>query len=172
MPSSTLDDVKRSFYVQALGLTEGADLNRSIADLEREFFGGDTQKFQNLEVTRSFKTPGMEFASEGTFEVLRRRGFIGLDASLIIGQAGQIGINAPAGQDAWLLNGGTLNVRAIKTIGGQLRLGFYGNTPVAKAAAIAAPVAAPAAYDQAQAQSVVNAVNAIRTALTNIGITA
>lgn len=50
-------------------------------------------------------------------------------------------------------------------------IGFGGNAPVAKAAAIAAPTAPGAAYAQAEAQSAVAAINAIRTALTNIGIT-
>lgn len=51
-------------------------------------------------------------------------------------------------------------------------VGLNGNTPVAKAAAIAAPTAPGAVYQQTEAQSAVAAINAIRAALTNIGITA
>lgn len=50
-------------------------------------------------------------------------------------------------------------------------VGFYGVTPVARAAAITAPTAAGATYVQAQVTSLVTAVNALRTALTNVGIT-
>lgn len=50
-------------------------------------------------------------------------------------------------------------------------LGFYNVTPVARAAAIAAPSAPSAVYVQAEAQSMKTAVDAIRTALANIGIT-
>lgn len=52
------------------------------------------------------------------------------------------------------------------------KLSFYGETPVVQASAISAPSTPGAAYVQSEAQSVVNAVNNIRTALTNIGITA
>ena len=51
------------------------------------------------------------------------------------------------------------------------KVGFYGATPVARAAAIAAPTAPSASYVQAEAQSMKTAVDAIRVALTNIGIT-
>lgn len=51
-------------------------------------------------------------------------------------------------------------------------IGFYGATPVTRAAAIASPTAPSAAYVQAEAQAVKTAIDAIRTALTNIGITA
>lgn len=50
--------------------------------------------------------------------------------------------------------------------------GLNGNAAIAKAAAITAPTAPGAAYVQAEAQSAVTAINSIRTALTNIGITA
>jgi hypothetical protein len=46
-----------------------------------------------------------------------------------------------------------------------------GNAPVAKAGAIGAPNTQSAAYVQADVQSIVTAVNSIRTALTNFGIT-
>lgn len=49
--------------------------------------------------------------------------------------------------------------------------GLNGNAPVAKAAAIAAPTAPGAAYVQAEATSAKTAIDAIRVALTNIGIT-
>lgn len=49
---------------------------------------------------------------------------------------------------------------------------FYGVTPVAQATAIAAPNTQTGAYVQADVQSIVTAVNAIRVALQTIGITA
>lgn len=49
--------------------------------------------------------------------------------------------------------------------------GLYGVAPVARAGAIAAPTAPGAAYVQAEAQSMKTAVDAIRAALTNIGLT-
>lgn len=52
------------------------------------------------------------------------------------------------------------------------KLSFYGETPVVQASAIGAPSNPGAAYVQAEAQSAVNAINSIRTALSNIGITA
>ena len=51
-------------------------------------------------------------------------------------------------------------------------MSVYGETPVAQAAAISAPSVPGATYAQAEAQSVVNAVNNIRNALQNFGITA
>ncbi len=52
------------------------------------------------------------------------------------------------------------------------KLSVYGETPVVQASAISAPSNPGAAYVQSEAQSAVNAINSIRTALTNIGITA
>lgn len=62
-------------------------------------------------------------------------------------------------------------------VGGDMKhtgtkTGLNGATPVVQAGAIAAPTAPGAAYSQAEAQSAVAAINAIRTALQNIGITA
>lgn len=51
-------------------------------------------------------------------------------------------------------------------------IGFYGETPTTQYAAIAAPTNPGAAYVQAEAQSAVTAINSIRTALQQIGITA
>lgn len=52
------------------------------------------------------------------------------------------------------------------------KLGLYGVATVVKAAAISAPSTSGAAYSQGEAQSAVNAINSIRVALQNIGITA
>ena len=52
------------------------------------------------------------------------------------------------------------------------KIAFYGETPVVQAGAIGAPSTPSAAYVQAEAQSAVTAINSIRTALQNIGITA
>jgi hypothetical protein len=49
-------------------------------------------------------------------------------------------------------------------------VGFYGATPVARAAAIASPTTPSASYVQAEAQSAKSAIDAIRVALTSIGI--
>lgn len=51
-------------------------------------------------------------------------------------------------------------------------IGLYGVTAVTKAGSIAAPSTPSVAYSQGEAQSAVNAINSIRTALANIGITA
>lgn len=50
------------------------------------------------------------------------------------------------------------------------KAGVYGQSTT-RASAIAAPTAAGGAYSQSQVNSVVDAVNYIRTALTNFGIT-
>lgn len=52
------------------------------------------------------------------------------------------------------------------------KISFYGETPVVQAAAITAPSDAGGSYNQSVAQSAVTAINSIRTALQNIGITA
>lgn len=52
------------------------------------------------------------------------------------------------------------------------QLGFFGAPTVARPAAIASPTAPGVAYSQAEAQSMKTAVDAIRTALANLGITA
>ena len=59
---------------------------------------------------------------------------------------------------------------SLGTAGGTV--GLYGVTPVVKAGAISAPATQGGAYVQADVQSIVTAVNSIRTALTGIGITA
>lgn len=51
-------------------------------------------------------------------------------------------------------------------------MSVYGEPPVAQAAAISAPSVPGAAYVQAEAQSAVNAINNIRNALQNFGVTA
>lgn len=51
-------------------------------------------------------------------------------------------------------------------------VGFFGTSPTTKASAITALSAPSGAYVQAEALATVNAVNSIRTVLTNIGITA
>lgn len=71
-------------------------------------------------------------------------------------------------------NGG---VDLATTLAGRLRAsaagtGLNGNAPVAKAAAIAAPTVPGGLYNSAEAQSAVDAINAIRAALAAIGITA
>lgn len=67
--------------------------------------------------------------------------------------------------------GGSGTVRGVNVCASGGTLGFYGATPVARAAAITAPTSPGAVYSQAEAQSMEVAVNLIRTALLNIGIT-
>jgi len=50
-------------------------------------------------------------------------------------------------------------------------IGLYGATPVARAAAITTPTAPSAAYVQAEAAAMKTAVDAIRVALTGLGVT-
>jgi len=70
-----------------------------------------------------------------------------------------------------ILNGGlSLQGGSLGSVGDSLSV--YGESPVAQAVAIAAPTAPSAAYVQAEAQSAVTAINAIRLALSNFGITA
>jgi len=56
--------------------------------------------------------------------------------------------------------------------GANTQVGLYGVTPVTKAAAVTTPNAQTAAYVQADVTSLKTAIDAIRVALTNIGITA
>lgn len=67
-------------------------------------------------------------------------------------------------------NGGSIPLELTAT-GATPKIGFLGAAPVARAAAITAPIAPGVVYAQAEAQSCVAAVNAIRAALTAIGIT-
>lgn len=52
------------------------------------------------------------------------------------------------------------------------KFSFYGVTPVVQASAIAAPSTPGGTYSQAEAQSAVDKINSIRTAIKNFGITA
>lgn len=79
-------------------------------------------------------------------------------------------------RDIDLMNG--VNIRVSKLTGTKIgtsatdKLSVYGVTPVVQAASINAPSTSSAAYVQIEAQSTVNAVNSIRAALANFGITA
>jgi hypothetical protein len=50
-------------------------------------------------------------------------------------------------------------------------VGFFGTTPASQAAAIASPTAPGVVYVQADAASLKTAIDAIRSALKNVGIT-
>lgn len=52
------------------------------------------------------------------------------------------------------------------------KLSLYGVTPVVQAATITAPTTPGGVYAQAEAQSAVDKINLIRTAIKNVGITA
>ena len=52
------------------------------------------------------------------------------------------------------------------------KLGLFNATPVVQASAISAPTTPGAVYAQSEAQSAVAAINSLRTAVKNIGITA
>lgn len=71
------------------------------------------------------------------------------------------------GANDWALSAGTNKMIELTTT----QIGLYGVAPVARAGAIAAPTPPGVIYSQAESQSMEAAVNAIRTALTNIGIT-
>ena len=90
--------------------------------------------------------------------------FSGAYERLKVGTEGTQFVIAPEAGGTGVLRGLRLGVA-----GGQV--GFYGATPVARAAAIASPTAPSATYVQAEAQSMKTAVDAIRNALKNIGIT-
>jgi hypothetical protein len=70
------------------------------------------------------------------------------------------------------------NIQAGRTTGTKIgtatdqKLSVYGETPVVQASAITAPTDAGALYNQSTAQTNVDAVKAIITALKNFGITA
>jgi len=51
------------------------------------------------------------------------------------------------------------------------KLSVYGVTPVVQASAISAPLTPSGTYNSSEAQSAVNAINSIRTAIKNYGIT-
>lgn len=52
------------------------------------------------------------------------------------------------------------------------KIAFYGKTPIVQQGSINAPSTPGGLYSQSDAQSAVTAINSIRTALINIGITA
>ena len=52
------------------------------------------------------------------------------------------------------------------------KVSVFGVTPVVQASSIGAPTSPGATYSQSEAQSAVNAINSIRTAIKNFGITA
>lgn len=52
------------------------------------------------------------------------------------------------------------------------KLGFFNKTPIVQVGAISAPSAPGGTYAQSEAQSAVTAINSIRTALINLGLTA
>jgi hypothetical protein len=52
------------------------------------------------------------------------------------------------------------------------KLGFFGKTPIVQVSAISTPSAPGSTYLQADAQSMKTAVDAIRTAFINLGLTA
>lgn len=69
------------------------------------------------------------------------------------------------------VTGAGVEVARFSTVAGAPRVGLYGAAPVARAAAIATPTAPSAGYVQAEAAAMKTAVDAIRAALTAIGIT-
>ena len=52
------------------------------------------------------------------------------------------------------------------------KLGFYGKTPIVQVGAITSPTSQGATYDQSTANTLKTAIDAIRTALINLGLTA
>lgn len=102
---------------------------------------------------------------QNVFRIYRVLGFPTTNYErLKVGAEGTQFVVAPEAGGTGVLRGLRLGVS-----GGQV--GFYGATPVARAAAITSPTAPSASYVQAEAQSMKTAVDAMRTALANIGIT-
>jgi len=70
------------------------------------------------------------------------------------------------------------NIQFGRTTGNNLgtatdqKVAFYGVTPVVQAGAITTPTAPGAIYDQTEMASLKTAIDAIRTAIKNLGITA
>lgn len=70
------------------------------------------------------------------------------------------------------------NIQLGRTTGTQIatdidqKLGFFGEVPVVQQGAVSTPSSAGAVYSQSQVQSIVDAVNQIRVALQNLGLTA
>lgn len=85
----------------------------------------------------------------------------------VIGNSGLASVSAPHASNVVIDNAAGI---ALGHTGGKI--GFMGATPVARAAAIPSPSAPSAGYVQAEAAAMKTAVDAIRVALTNIGITA
>jgi hypothetical protein len=52
------------------------------------------------------------------------------------------------------------------------KIGFFGQTPIVQVGAISAPNAQGGTYSQTDANTLKTAIDAIRTALTNLGLTA
>jgi hypothetical protein len=69
-----------------------------------------------------------------------------------------------------IAGGLSLNGSSLGSVGDSMSV--YGETPVPQAVAVSIPTAPGATYVQAEAQSAVNSINAIRNALSNFGITA
>lgn len=63
------------------------------------------------------------------------------------------------------------NFAGVKIGHSTSKVGLYGTTPVVRASAISAPNTQGSTYSQADVQSIVTAVNSIRTAIKNFGIT-
>lgn len=66
---------------------------------------------------------------------------------------------------------GTSTGTKIGTASNQ-KIAFYGATPVIRASAISAPSTPSVTYSSTEAQSAVDAINLLRTAVKNFGITA
>ena len=117
-------------------------------------------------------------ATNEDLERLFYGGYLGLtDAQIAARSADQLRAdfvaNGPLNQTQ--LNAAYARLNAVNTfVNGQRfgTVGFNGNAAVGKAAAIATPSAPSAVYVQTEAQSMKTAVDAIRVALANVGITA
>jgi len=104
----------------------------------------------------------LDYPSGGNLYVRRN----GLAYCLKFNSSGQPSLN-----DGVNLALGTTTGTQIGTATTQ-KLALYGKTPIVQQGAITTPTAPSATYVQAEAQSMKTAVDAIRIALTNIGITA
>ncbi len=142
MPTLTLDDKKRDYYQAQLKYTEEQVATKSLADLENEFFTNPPSGGPNPALDAAYVNAAGDTMT----------GSLNINGTLV----------APTIDNFQGLLRSDQSI--IRVTWGRIGVGLNGNGQVAKAAAIASPTADVAALK--------TAVDALRVALTNIGITA
>ena len=183
-PTYSLNASGKSFWGVEGG---GSDVEMGRSSMGTLRFGGDVYQFLNRNgvaggtlFVRSFQASDSSILSNIDGESgtrYRRRadgemnwgdGTVATDTNLYRSGVGELTT------DTALVVGTDLNVNGNVALGDAITdlIGLYGAAAVAQAAAIASPAVQTAAYVQADVQSIADAVDDIRTALTAIGITA